>query len=63
MGKPYNKIEYNNNYKQQHYDTLRALMPKGSLELVKNFAKQNGKSVSAVTVEALEAYTKLKLSK
>lgn len=61
--KPYNKIVYNNNYKQTHYDTLRALIPKGKLKVIKEYATEHGKSLSALTVEALEQYCNIDLSK
>ena len=61
--KPYNKVAYNNSYKQSHYDTLRALIPKGKLKVIKDYATQQGKSLSALTVEALEQYCKIDLSK
>jgi len=53
---------YQTEYKRQHYDTIRALVPKGRGNAVKALAKEQGKSVSQVIVEALEGYWKIDLS-
>lgn len=51
----FDKIQYNNDFTRQNYDVIRALVPKGKGKEVKDLAKQNGKSVSQLIVEALES--------
>ena len=59
----FDQIAYNNDFKRQHYDEVRVLLPKGKKELVKKYAAEKGLSVSRLIVEALEEHCKLDLSK
>ena len=59
----FDQIAYNNDFKRQNYDEIRALVPKGKREEIKTFAKEKGVSVSRLVVEALEAHYGLNLSK
>lgn len=59
----FDKIKYIDDYKRQNYETIRALIPKGSKEAVQNMAKQQGLSVSQLIVKALEAQYGLDLTK
>lgn len=59
----FDKVAYDNDFKRQNYDEIRALVPKGKREEIKTFAKEKGVSVSRLVVEALEAHCGLNLSK
>lgn len=59
----FDQIHYIAEYNKSNYDVIRALVPKGRGKDVKAYAKAQGKSVSQVIVEALEAHCKLDLSK
>ena len=54
---------YRTDFQRQNYDRIVALVPKGKGKEVKDFAQSQGKSVSQVIVESLEAHCKLDLSK
>lgn len=54
---------YQADYKRQNYDVIRALIPKGKKQVLQKYAKEQGKSVSQIVVEALEGHCKLDLSK
>lgn len=59
----FDKVRYDNDFKRQNYDRVTILIPKGKSKVLKDYAKTQGKSVSQVTVEALETVCKLDLSK
>ena len=59
----FDKVSYDNDFKRQNYDVIRALVPKGCGKEIKEYAAIQGKSVSALIVEALELCYKLDLSK
>lgn len=54
---------YQKDYQRQNYDRVVALVPKGRGKDIKALAIAQGKSVSQVIVEAMEAYWRLDLSK
>lgn len=58
----FDKIRYDNDYLREHYDTIRALVPKGKRDEIKHAAAIQGLSVSQYIVEALEAHYGHKLS-
>lgn len=55
--------QYANEYTKQHYDTIRALVPKGKAAEIKQAATLKGLSTSQYMVEALEGWYNLDLSK
>lgn len=59
----FDKDRYDNDFKRQNYDVVRALVPKGKGKEIKDFAKLHGKSVSQLIVESLEKNCNLNLSK
>lgn len=59
----FDKVAYDNDFKRQNYDEIRALVPKGKREEIKKFAKEKGVSISRLVVEALEVHYGLDLSK
>ena len=59
----FDKVAYDNDFKRQNYDEIRALVPKGKREEIKKFAKEKGVSISRLVVEALEEHYGLDLSK
>ncbi len=52
----FDQSQYANEYTRQNYDRLQALVPKGKGKEVKALANAQGKSVSQIIVEALEAH-------
>ncbi|MEG2098082.1 MAG: hypothetical protein RRY65_07940 [Pseudoflavonifractor sp.] len=59
----FDKVKYDNEFKKQSYDTIRALVPKGKAAVIKEYAKSKNKSTSQLIVESVEAHTGLDLSK
>ena len=59
----FDQQKYIADYNKANYDTIRALIPKGKSKYVKSFAKERGKSVSQLIVDALEECYKLDLGK
>ena len=45
---------YANEYTKAHYDTIRAIIPKGKLKEIKLYAVEHGVSVSQLVIQALE---------
>ena len=58
----FNQFQYTNDYNREHYDTIRALVPKGKKDVVKAIAAERGLTVSQVIVRALEQTYKVDLS-
>lgn len=58
----FDKSAYDNDFKKQHYDVIRALLPKGKGATVKAIAAERGLTVSQVVVRALEDTYKVDLS-
>ena len=54
---------YVDEYKREHYDIIRATVPKGKRDEIKQAATLKGLSVSQFIVEALERQYGLDLSK
>lgn len=53
----FNPVEYNNNYKKEHYDRVPILIKKGAKKELEELAKQQGKSsVSKLIKDALYNY-------
>lgn len=59
----FDKNDYDNQYKRENYDVIRALIPKGKAQELKAYAKAHGTSVSALIVDALESRYGFDLSK
>lgn len=55
--------QYKTNYRRDNYDILRAFVPKGKADILKEEASVRGISVSQLIVRALEHCYKLDLSK
>lgn len=51
----FDKMAYDNQYIRDNYDRISALIPKGSSQQLKDYAKGRGISVSQLIVEALES--------
>lgn len=54
---------YKTDFQRENYDRVVALIPKGKGKAIKEYASSQGKSVSQVIIEALEAHCRLDLSK
>lgn len=63
MAKPENRNGYINDYKREHYDVIRALVPKGKRDEIKACASAEGLTVSQAIVCALEDRYKANFSK
>lgn len=59
----FDKAKYDNDFIRQNYDTVKFLIPKGKKQILKAYADSQGKSMSQIIVEALEAHCKLDLAK
>ena len=53
---------YINDYRREHYDEIRALIPKGKKATVKAIAAEKGLTVSQIVVKALEETYNVDLS-
>lgn len=47
-------MEYNNNYKDEHYDRVTILVPKGMKEEIRKKAKEENLSVSSYILSAVK---------
>lgn len=59
----FDQMQYTNEYKRKNYDRITVLVPKGKAQTMKAFAREKGKSVSSVIIDAVEAQYKLDLSR
>lgn len=59
----FDKNSYDNAFKRQAYDRVTVLVPKGKHQDLKDLAEREGKSVSALIVDAVESKYNLDLSK
>lgn len=59
----FNQFQHTNEYNKQNYDKLTIIVPKNKGDAIKEYAKEHGKSMSKVVIEALEAHCNLDLSK
>ncbi len=59
----FDKNAYINQYKRDNYDRYSLMLPKGSKQLLKEYADNRGESLNAVIIRALERETGLDLSK
>ena len=55
--------KYKADFRRDNYDAVTFLIPKGKKKVLKDYAQNNGLSVSQVVVRALEEFCKLDLSK
>lgn len=58
----FDQTQYVNDYNREHYDTIKALVPKGKKDVVKAIAAARGLTVSQVVVKALEETYNIDLS-
>lgn len=59
----FDQSQYVKNYTKDNYDKLTIIVPKNKGDAIKEYAKEHGKSMSKVVIEALEAHCNLDLSK
>ena len=52
--KPFNQTEYIRRFNEEHYDTLRIVVPKGFKDSIKTHAKERGMSLSAWVMQAIK---------
>ena len=59
----FKQSQYITDFKKENYDRIVFEVPKGGKEIIKDLAKQNNKSVSALITATLEKQYNIKLSK
>ena len=50
----FNQNEYNNEYKKKNYERIYIRVPKSKKAVLEALAKEQGKSVNRLTIDALE---------
>lgn len=58
----FDKVEYDNGWRRANRDRIAFEVPKGKKAILQDIAKKQGKPMSEIIVEALEAYYKIDLT-
>lgn len=53
MTKPFNQVEYKNQFNAQKYDRITIMTPKGQKEVIRAHAESRGESVNAFIQRAI----------
>jgi predicted HicB family RNase H-like nuclease len=56
--KPFNQIEYQNEYNRQNYDRINLVVKKGKKDIIKAEAQKSGKKVNEYINNAIDEYIK-----
>lgn len=59
----FDQIKYIQDFNKENYDRVEFNVPKGRKAELKRFAKNKGRSMTELVIEALESYYKINLSK